>query len=556
MYEKHFGFHRQPFQAAAPAEAFVVSECIAAIQPRLLRCLRSGLGLALVTGLSGCGKTALLRSLQRTLQNDGRAILVSGASLDSQQTLRQVLMHAALRQAGSATHSAELTEPLTTWRVIEQLHQSLDFWGPVVLLLDDLHLVPVPILNELRGLSEESSQGRRLLRVIGTAPASFELECSRPDYEYFRSGIRCSEFLQPLSMEESLEFLNRHLRCCGGDAAEVFSATAGQLVLQTCAGLPASLAVLADECLAVAAERNQHVVDPEIIRSALQRLRHLAYQWDLGVLDDDWQEDEEDSAAHEYAPAGDDEVVEIVGLPDEFVSSTAESVTAETQAETQPAAEVELSRTSTGYSVEVGYCGDDDAEQTDADSAAAEIPAAATAHLAIAPGAEAAVNEMDGSNPPSAAEPGNAGEPAMPDAALRTNGLKERFSSRGIQDAQVVATSDDAIAALLRNGAGSGSAGWFTLEAQPPRQAVHRNDQPETKNPVNGISAKEYSPEMLSIVQLRGRQSAAAEIQADKVPEDPTEHAAFGGDRGERDERLTHLFTRLRRLQEMSRRSS
>lgn len=560
MYEKHFGFHRQPFQAAAPAEAYVVSECLAAIQPRLLRCLRSGLGLALVTGLSGCGKTSLLRYLQRTLENDGRAILVSGATLDSQHVLRQVLMHAALRQAGGAAQAAELKEPLTTWRVLEQLHQSMDFWGPVVLLLDDLHLVQVPVLNELRGLSEESSQGRRLLRVVGTAPASFELECSRPDYEYFRSGIRCSEFLQPLSMDESLELLNRHLRCCGGDAAEAFSADSVRLLLQACGGLPASLAVLADECLAVAAERNQRVVDTEMVECALQRLRHLSHQWNLGVLEDGWQEDEGVSDTAGNGAAADHSVVEIVGLTDDVagVTSTAASDTAESAEVMNPESEMEFARTATGYSVEVGYSGDDDVDRTVAETSefSAEEQTAAAAATAEPPSAV----EVYGCSPDSAVEASGAEHAAArtetPHSAALPKHPQQRSGFHGLQDAQRVATSDDAISEMLRGSAGSEHSGWFSVEGSPSHRAAPQHDPPSAKNPINSNSSDGFSPEMLSIVPLRGKPTAVAESAADRASEDCAAPAEVFGKAEERDERLTHLFTRLRRLQEMSRRSS
>ena len=95
MYETHFGFHRQPFQSADASRAFFVSESIHSILPQLLHALRSDLGIAVVTGPPGSGKTSLLRHVQRQLANEGRALVCSGASLATSADLMAVLLQAS-----------------------------------------------------------------------------------------------------------------------------------------------------------------------------------------------------------------------------------------------------------------------------------------------------------------------------------------------------------------------------------------------------------------------------------------------------------------------------
>ena len=74
MYEAHFGFHRQPFQSADASRAFFVSESIREILPQLLHALRSDLGIAVLTGVPGSGKTHLLKAASEALHAQGARV--------------------------------------------------------------------------------------------------------------------------------------------------------------------------------------------------------------------------------------------------------------------------------------------------------------------------------------------------------------------------------------------------------------------------------------------------------------------------------------------------
>ncbi|MEY4187316.1 MAG: hypothetical protein RIT02_2350 [Planctomycetota bacterium] len=276
MYESHFGFHRTPFQSFDPARLFIRSESISEILPRLLRCVRSSLGMALVTSVQGTGRTALLKYLRHELQNEGRTVLVSGAALDSSATLLNLLMHSAVRHAGGATLPEQPLSTCTQWSMVESLRRSMDFWGPVILLLDDAHLAPLPVLNELRAISEEEWNGRALVRVLATAPVSFEIDLARSEYSCFSHRIRCHEVLQSLTAQECVEYLQRQLEAAGGRLAEAFTEEAVNRLVEACDGLPRSLSMLADETLAVAAEQLLKPANLTCVGTALKRLQHLA----------------------------------------------------------------------------------------------------------------------------------------------------------------------------------------------------------------------------------------------------------------------------------------
>jgi general secretion pathway protein A len=282
MYQSHFELHRTLFHGGDRSRHFFQSQSIREVQPRLLRTLRGSLGPCLLTARQGAGRTALLRQLRSELEHDGRTVVVSGAALSSTTALLQLLLHCAHRQAASAT-TASLPEKveLTHWSVIQQLQKSSDFWGPVFLLLDDAHLVAAGLLNELRALSEEEWQGRALIRILISAPLSFELELGRTEYATFAQRICCHEVLQPLTVVESLELLRLEIEAAGGRPDRVLTESGAAMIATTSEGLPRQLSLLACETLAAAADEGLRPADEHCVRIALKRLRHLPLSWNL-----------------------------------------------------------------------------------------------------------------------------------------------------------------------------------------------------------------------------------------------------------------------------------
>ena len=292
MYEKNFGFHRQPFQCADLTRAFFISESIRGILPQLLHALRSDLGIAVLTGPAGVGKTSLLKHLQTQLAHEGRAVLCSAAGLETPTEVLQTLQTASILKAGQgSSESASSVAVHSRWSVVEQMRKTTEFWGPILLLIDDAQLLSVPVLNELRAFTEEEWNGRALVRCLIAGPLNLEEELARPAHADFSRRVRCHAFLEPLSSKESLECLNRHLSVVGGKLRDVFTPQALDLIAVASDGLPRCLTLLADESLIVAAERSAKVADEDCVRTALTRLQHLAYAWNTSPLVSDHQSD-------------------------------------------------------------------------------------------------------------------------------------------------------------------------------------------------------------------------------------------------------------------------
>lgn len=290
MYESHFGFHRQPFQSAGTDKSFFESACVREVVPQILHTLRSDLGMAVLTGPCGSGRTTTLRHIQSLLAREGRPVLCSGACLNAPGHLDTLLSNASQQLAGTPGSSPARfpsQAPSPGRSLTDQLRKSSEFWGPVFLLIDDAHLVPAATLNEIRAITEDIWNGRSMVRCLVSGPLSFEEDLARPDHMDFSRRIRCHVFLKPLNSRESVDFLDFQISAAGGRLVEVFSKSALELIVQASDGLPRCLSLLADESLLQACREQRSRVEEDTVRQALSHLQHLPYSWSVSPRQDD-----------------------------------------------------------------------------------------------------------------------------------------------------------------------------------------------------------------------------------------------------------------------------
>jgi type II secretory pathway predicted ATPase ExeA len=286
MYETHFGFQSQPFQAGNAVRYYFESASSKAAIPQLRHALRSDPGVAVLTGPAGSGKSALLKHLQQNLALNGRALLCSAASLASPGDLFEFLGSARPQPTAENAECPprEHSRYPSRWAIREMLQRSSQFWGPVLLLLDDAQLLPVSVLNELKAFIDDVSDGGPLLRTVIAGPLSLEEDLARPSHTEFSHRLRCHVFLEPLTMRESADYLRQQIELVGGNADVVFDRQVVEQILQASGGIPRCINLLGDETLLEAARRELSQANASCVQAALQRLIHLPYEWDMAAM--------------------------------------------------------------------------------------------------------------------------------------------------------------------------------------------------------------------------------------------------------------------------------
>lgn len=286
MYEQRFGLNRKPFQSVLTNVDFYESTAYKDLSDSVLHALRSDLGVAVLTGPTGIGKTVTLDSFRRSLDRDGQAMVLRGGNIQTADDLLHSLHRRLIPPPGKQT--AKTAPPnaqnLERWDILERMQRIADFWGPTIILLDDAHLAGPEVFAELRSLLEEEADGHRLVRLLIAGPISLEETLAEPAMSDLAQRIRAHEFLQPFTSTESVAYLDHQIARVGGDTKKIFEPKAVERIVAAADGVPRCIDLLADESLIGANKAEASVVELKHVDDALARLRHLPHSWNVSLF--------------------------------------------------------------------------------------------------------------------------------------------------------------------------------------------------------------------------------------------------------------------------------
>lgn len=295
MYEQRFGLHRKPFQTVTKEQDFFASSSFGELLPGVVHALQTDLGVAVLTGPAGVGKSVSLEQIQRHLAAKAQTLLLRGGSLKGSADLLYLLHRKLLKiqsENGSDTKASDIGR---RYEVVERLERVASFWGPLTILLDDAHLICGDVFAELRSLLEEGHDGQRFARLLIAGPLQLEEVLADPGNSHFARKIRTHAFLQPLRSDESIHYLKHLFGLAGGDLNAAFEPNALELIAAASDGIPQCLNLLADESLMVCEETEKDVVTRDVVTEALTRLQHLPYSWNVSMVSEDEDDDIDDS---------------------------------------------------------------------------------------------------------------------------------------------------------------------------------------------------------------------------------------------------------------------
>jgi general secretion pathway protein A len=260
MFTKHFRFHTQPFTEHTPAERLWPDERLTQGLARL-RYLTAAGTFGLVTGASGVGKSALLKRFWHELRTPGaQACYLRLTHLSSHDLLRLLV-----RTLG----------PTPLWSKDQLLAQVRDHAaasdGPLLILLDEAHLLKAEALTDLRLLvSSALDDAPPLKLVLAGQPPLLDLLRRHRDV---LDRITVRTHLHPLSKPQTAAYLDFQVRAAGG-TEPLFEPAVQDLIHDYSGGVPRQINNLATACLLQAAIRQAARVDEPLWQQTLSEF-HL-----------------------------------------------------------------------------------------------------------------------------------------------------------------------------------------------------------------------------------------------------------------------------------------
>ncbi|MAX52581.1 MAG: general secretion pathway protein [Methylophaga sp.] len=244
MYTEHFGLNFKPFNLVPDPKFLYLSP----VHKKALTMLEYGLmsqaGFTVVTGEIGAGKTTLIRSLLKKLDDEYLIGLINNTSESFGELMEWVLD--ALEIPSSATDNASRYRDYVDF-VIEQHAKG----KKIVLIVDEAQNLSVKALEELRLLSNVNIDADIFMQLVLTGQPELSDKLNLPELEQFAQRIGVEYHLKALSYPETQKYIEHRMEIAGADH-KIFTNEACAAIFCYSEGVPRRINNLCDFALVYA----------------------------------------------------------------------------------------------------------------------------------------------------------------------------------------------------------------------------------------------------------------------------------------------------------------
>ncbi|MBV1737231.1 MAG: AAA family ATPase [Desulfarculus sp.] len=268
MYQKFFRLELPPFDPEPDSRLIVLTPTHREALATLVYAMEQREGWALLYGDAGLGKTTLLKALMMELDQTTMAAVVTSPSPGVVDLCNQI----ALAVCMEGPFQTEGNFFIGLRKLMKQFRAKGD---KVLLVIDNAHSLTPEQLTQLRLIASADREEPRVLNVFLSSRPLIKHLLQQAREEDLRQLLHRQRRLEPLTKEDTAQYVRERLRAAGGDPA-IFPPETLEVIHAHTQGVPRLINALCLKCLKSADQQGQELVSPQMANQALQDLGPLA----------------------------------------------------------------------------------------------------------------------------------------------------------------------------------------------------------------------------------------------------------------------------------------
>lgn len=265
MYLKHWNLRKLPFENTPDTDFFYESEKHREASSRLRYVVEERKACAVLTGVYGCGKTLVLRALEREYKKKGCVFsFVNNPRLDDLGLLRMILHN-------FTGYNVPRSKEDVLMGLEKFVRETYNDGKHVVIAIDESQLIDNEhVFEELRLLLNFQTETRFLVTLLLSGQP--ELREKLDSNKQFSQRITLSYNLPALDRAETAAYVKHRLGVAGG-AEGIFLPEALDLVHDRSGGIPRWINNIANMSLLAALSKGASSVDAALVAEGAESAR-------------------------------------------------------------------------------------------------------------------------------------------------------------------------------------------------------------------------------------------------------------------------------------------
>ena len=263
MYTSFFGLNEKPFSITPDPRYLFMSERHGEALAHLVYGVTESGGFVQLTGEVGTGKTTLVRTLLLNRMPDNADVAVV---LNPQITVQEFLL-TICEELGVAVPERQDSIKALTDALNHHLLSAHAAGRRTILIVDEAQNLAPAVLEQVRMLTNLETSKQKLLQIILIGQPELRELLGRNDLRQLAQRITGRYHLEPLTREESAQYVEHRLRVAGA-LGEVIDSAAKKEVFRLSQGVPRLINVICDRALLGAYSQESRIITKRLIKRA------------------------------------------------------------------------------------------------------------------------------------------------------------------------------------------------------------------------------------------------------------------------------------------------
>jgi type II secretory pathway predicted ATPase ExeA len=265
MFLEFYNLRQQPFGVTPDPAYLYRTRTHREALSSLLSGIKDGRGFFALIAEPGMGKTTLLYQLLDELHDCARTVFLFQTQCNSREFFQYLL-----NELGVDTRGMDLVSMHS--KLNEILFAEMIAGRRFVLIVDEAQNLEDSVLETVRLLSNFETSYAKMLQIVLAGQPQLSDKLAQPQLAQLRQRLAVLARLEPLSAEETANYIEHRLKIAGHSGEPLFTPPAVALIAEHSQGIPRTINNLCYSALSAAHEAGCKGVPVEIVQSVISKL--------------------------------------------------------------------------------------------------------------------------------------------------------------------------------------------------------------------------------------------------------------------------------------------